>query len=44
MFNAPIGDGAVVFITIVICIIAFAAGVTHIDIIKEYSKKSDDKK
>ncbi len=44
MFDPPIGEGANLFIMIAVCIIAFGAGLAHIDIFKEFNKKSDEDK
>ena len=43
MFDPPIGSGAEIFIIIAVCIIAFVAGIMHIDIFKELNKKPDGK-
>ena len=42
MFDAPIGEGANLFINIVLGIIAFAAALIHVNIFKEYNKKTND--
>jgi len=41
MFDAPIGEGANLFIWIVVFIIAFVAGLMHVDIFKAFNKKPD---
>lgn len=43
MFDAPIGDGANLFIWLAVGAIAFAAALIHIDLFKAFNKKSDDK-
>ena len=43
MFDPPVGSGAETFVIIAVCIIAFVAGVMHVDIFKEFNKKSEDK-
>lgn len=43
MFDAPIGDGANLFIWIAVGVIGFVAALMHVDIFKIFGKKPEDK-